>query len=68
MPVQFLSEADHERLNNFPSEIESEDLSAYFLLSPEDLAIVRKLRGDHNRLGFGLQLCSLQLKHKRKPT
>ena len=37
MPVQFLSEADHERLNRFPDEISKEDHATYFLLSEADL-------------------------------
>lgn len=60
MPVQFLSEADHARLNKFPSEISSEDLTAYFLLSEDDFKSLKPLRGDGNRLGFALQLCCLR--------
>ncbi len=33
MPVQFLSEAEHKSLNRFPSEVSSEDLNRFFLLS-----------------------------------
>jgi Domain of unknown function (DUF4158)/Nuclease-related domain len=60
MPVQFLSESDHERLNCFPTEIPSEDLTAYFLLSAEDMTALRPLRGDRNRLGYAMQLCTLR--------
>lgn len=60
MPVQFLSEADHERLKRFPAELSSEDLTAYFLLSREDVSALGMLRGRSNRLGFALQLCALR--------
>lgn len=59
MPVQFLSEADHVRLSICPDAIAPDDLNTYFQLSAEDLAedlkVVRKLRGDTNRLGFARQ-------------
>jgi TnpA family transposase len=60
MPVQFLSEAEHKSLNRFPSEISSEDLNRFFLLSDRELTILKQLRAEHNRLGFALQLCCLR--------
>src|SRR5262249_51142665 len=52
--------ADRARLSTFPEEATEEDLSAYFTLSADDLAIVRRRRGEHNRFGFALQLCTLR--------
>ena len=60
MPVQFLSEAEHKFLNRFPSEVSSEDLNRFFLLSDKELSILKQLRAEHNRLGFALQLCCLR--------
>lgn len=60
MPVQFLSEAEHKSLNRFPSEVSSEDLNRFFLLSDKELSILKQLRAEHNRLGFALQLCCLR--------
>lgn len=61
MPVQFLSEAEYKSLNRFPSEISSEDLNRFFLLSDRELIILKQqLRAEHNRLGFALQLCCLR--------
>jgi TnpA family transposase len=60
MPGQFLTEAERERLRRFPAEIPPGDVIAYFTLSPADLAQVRHQRGDHNRLGFALQLGALR--------
>jgi TnpA family transposase len=60
MPVQFLSEAEHKYLNHFPTEISSEDLNRFFLLSDKELTILKQLRAEHNRLGFALQLCCLR--------
>lgn len=60
MPVQFLSEADHERLNRFPDEISKEDHATYFLLSEADLVEIAKQRSDSNCLGFAIQICALR--------
>lgn len=56
MPVSFLTDRERERLDRFPVEIPPEDIGAYFTLSPSDLAQLHGQRGDHNRLGFALQL------------
>lgn len=60
MPVQFLSEADHERLNRFPDEIPKDNHFTYFLLSEADLTEIEKQRSDSNRLGFAVQICALR--------
>ncbi len=60
MPVQFLSEADHLRLNRCPDDIPQSDLNTYFQLNAEDVTVLSTLRGDTNRLGFALQLCCLR--------
>ena len=60
MPGRFLSDADRARLSTFPKEATEEDLIAYFTLSADDLTIIRRWRGEHNRFGFALQLCTLR--------
>ena len=60
MPIGFLTEAERERLNRFPDEIPYDDLSAYFTLSDRDIQAIQRQRGDHNRLGFALQLGTLR--------
>jgi TnpA family transposase len=56
----FLTTAERTRLSSFPQEISVGDLGRYFTLTPEDLTQVSSQRGDHNRLGFALQLCTLR--------
>jgi hypothetical protein len=51
LPIGFLTDADRDRLNRFPSDIAPGDLLACFTLSDADLALVQAHRGDHNRLG-----------------
>ena len=60
MPVHFLSEAEHESLNRFPSEMACEELERFFLLCDEDYQIIQTLRGKANQLGFAVQLGCLR--------
>lgn len=60
MPVNFLSESERSRLNQFPATLPESDLKQYFLLSPDDLIQIQRLRRPENRLGFALQLCALR--------
>lgn len=60
MPVNFLSQAERERLNRFPADISDEDAISYFTLSPADLEQVNTHRGDENKLGWAIQLGSLR--------
>jgi TnpA family transposase len=59
MPTDFLTDVERERLSTYPEEISSGDLGRFFTLTAHDLEIVVQQRGDHNRLGFALQLCTL---------
>lgn len=56
----FLTSVERARLSSFPPEIPAGDLGRYFTLTPNDLVQVSNQRGDHNRLGFALQLCTLR--------
>ena len=60
MPGQFLSIAERERLQSFPTEVTSQEIITFFTLSNLDLTQVKKRSGDHNRLGFALQLGTLR--------
>ena len=60
MPVQFLTEADRDRLSRFPEEIPRQDLKDFFWLSADDRQETTRQRGQHNWLGFALQLCCLR--------
>jgi TnpA family transposase len=56
---EFLTAAQREAVLAFPEE--EENLLRYHTLSIRDLATVRRHRGgDHNRLGFAVQLCYLR--------
>ena len=56
----FLSAAERAKLSNYPEDIESGALGRFFTLTSTDLNMALQQRGDHNRLGFALQLTSLR--------
>lgn len=60
MPARFLTDADRARLSTYPAEITADELNAHFTITADELVLVRRHRGEGNRLGFGLQLGTLR--------
>lgn len=60
MPSRFLTNAEKERLENFPGEINEVDKTAFFTLTDSDLALINRRTGEQNRLCFAILLCSLK--------
>lgn len=53
-----LSPEQRARLFSIP--IDAAEMTRYFVLSAEDLALIRTKRRAVNRLGFAIQLCALR--------
>lgn len=61
MPVEFLTKEQKLHYRNFPEDLTIEEIAKYFLLDNQAKTSIYRLREDHNRLGYALQLGTVKL-------
>src|SRR6266436_3652636 len=60
MPISFLTVAQRKAYGNYSASPTSDELTGSFHLNDDDLAQIALCRGNHNRLGFALQLTTVR--------
>jgi uncharacterized protein DUF4158 len=59
VPVEFLTDQEAATFGRYGASLSAADLERFFFLDDADRELLGDRRGDHNRLGFVLQLTTV---------
>lgn len=54
---ELLSPSQRAEFTEIPPDMSERDMARYYTLTEDDLKVINRHRGSHNRLGFAVQLC-----------
>ncbi len=60
MPVDFLTDEQHQSYVKYPAVLTQDQLDKYFYLDDKDKALIDTCRRDYNKLGYALQLTTVR--------
>jgi len=60
MPIDFLTDEQHQTYARYPEKLTQDQLDKYFYLDDKDKELIDTRRRDYNKLGYALQLTSVR--------
>jgi Domain of unknown function (DUF4158) len=60
MPVDFLTDEQHQSYAKYPETLTQDQLDKYFYLDDKNKELINACRRDYNKLGYAIQLTTVR--------